>query len=79
MGKRSTLITIVMEPNAPLSYATGTKHQHPIMSMLGSPGVLLEIDIYIYIESITMVTQAITFMINPCKLLFYHGKINVEN
>ena len=30
--------TLGTEPNAPLAYALGLEHHHPIMSMLGEPG-----------------------------------------
>ena len=35
-------IALGMEPNAPHAFASGLEHHHPIMSMLGDPGGLLE-------------------------------------
>ena len=38
------VITIVTEPNAPLTYAPGSEHHHLIMSKLGGHGGRLERD-----------------------------------
>ena len=35
-------LTLGTEPNAPLAYAPGLEHHHPIMSTLGDPGGRLE-------------------------------------
>ena len=38
--------TIGTEPNAPLTYALGSEHHHPIMSKLGGHGGRLERERY---------------------------------
>ena len=59
MGKKCHLITIWTDPNAPLDYALGTEHYHPIMSTLEGHGDRLERDrckiltIYIIFHSIS--------------------------
>ena len=35
-------LTVGTEPNAPLAYAPGLEHHHPIISTLGEPGGRLE-------------------------------------
>ena len=47
MRESSTLITIVAEPNSPISYYLGTEHHCPIMRMIWGHIGRLERDIYI--------------------------------